>query len=359
MRKVIINGANGYVASHFVNELHSQNHEVVALVRDSSKLSSAERMDISLAAINNGNKNRTNLTVESYSLLDKNFSISEHKLKNIFNRPVDYFHFAACLKYNTRDKNEIFKTNVDGVENSIKTFLNFAKTGSRFFFISSVYSCGNFSELFEEKFYANEKIGGFRNYYEQSKRYAENVVKEYIEKHDLKAHVLRLSQVVGNNQSGVTLTNYGIFDFAKKIHILSNKYPHETVRIRVDPDSTQNLIPIDNTINYLMKISKLEEIPVIVNFIGKKSIKNDHIIKNISNLLPINLVQDKTINRESMNALERMVSAGMSFTGLYANTNLNFDSKNLDMYFSPNGNEVTEKSVQKMLEYFIKTGGQF
>ena len=45
MKTIIINGANGYVASHFINQLLKQKHKVIALVRPSNKNSPTERME--------------------------------------------------------------------------------------------------------------------------------------------------------------------------------------------------------------------------------------------------------------------------------------------------------------------------
>ncbi|MFA6334125.1 MAG: SDR family oxidoreductase [Bacteroidales bacterium] len=354
MRKIVIDGANGYVASHFINELLIQNYEVVALVRDGRGNSSAERMEYALAEINNFKSiNLKNLKVYSYSLLNEDFSISKEELGNIFNEKVDYFHFAACLKFSEKDRDEIFDTNVNGVENSIKTFLKYSLPESRFFFISTAYSCGKMPQLFEEKFYSNEDIAGFRNYYEQSKRFAENVVKKYIEKSNLNGYVIRLSQVTGDNKSGVTITDFGIFDFVKRVYNFSKRYPNETVRISVFPDSTQNLVSIDNIVTYFMRILILNELPSIIHFVGKKSIKNGQIIECICKLLPINIIQDTTLEKENMNAIEKIIAAGMSFTGGYTNTNFLFDTKNLDGIISSYENEVTVLSLYKMLEYFI------
>ncbi len=284
----------------------------------------------------------------------KIFHYRKMQLDEIFEEEADFFHFAACLKFTAKDQEEIFKINVEGVENSIKVFLKHAKPGSRFFFVSSVYSCGKFDGPFQEKFYPEQSIENFRNYYEQSKRFAENTVKKYIEKENLNGYIIRLSQVVGNNKTGKTITDYGVFDFAKRMESLSSHFPNKTVRIKVDPHSTQNLIPIDTVTGYFMKIPELDKLPVITNFIGKKYMKNEDIIQSINRILPMNIIQDKNVETERMNILERRIAAGMSFTGVYANVNLQFSSQNLDRYFSPAGKEVTVESLGRMLEYFIR-----
>ena len=201
MRTVIINGANGYVASNFINNLLKQHYMVIALVRGNGQ-DPEERINEVLASINDGAETDTgNLEVYEYSLLDKHFAMNENILKSIFSSNVDYFHFAASLKYGEKSIDEIFSTNVEGVENSIKVFSKYAKGDSHFFYIGTAYSCGRFSGLFEEKFYENKDISAFRNYYEQSKRFAENIIRTNIRNNGLKGHIIRLSQVVGNQKT--------------------------------------------------------------------------------------------------------------------------------------------------------------
>lgn len=354
MKTIIINGANGFVASNFILKLLKQNYKVIALVRPDIKSSSVERMKEALLESNDGEYvNMANLKVYSYSLLHKNFSLQPAQLREIFRDEVDYFHFAASLKFDFKSKDKIFQTNVGGVGNSIHVFSRFSKGNSRFFFISTAYACGKLPGRFEEKFYPNKGIESFRNYYEQSKRFAENVVKEHIHNEGLNGHVIRLSQVVGNSKTGVTKTDYGIFDFAKRMAGLAFRFPNQTVRVRVNPGSTQNLIPINTVVNYLMRTVEVKHVPTIMNFVAKNQIKNNHILQSISNLLPITVIPMKNLARDEMNALERIVAAGMIFTKNYIDTNLQCDTKNLDKILMVDGHEADEESVYKMLEYFI------
>ncbi|WP_430972763.1 SDR family oxidoreductase [Sunxiuqinia rutila] len=355
MKKIIINGANGYVAANFINKLLLQNYKIIALVRANKKYSAQERMQTALAEINNGERIDTpNLEVYDYALDQENFALPAEKAKEIFSGEVDYFHFAASLKYDTKSKEEIFKTNLDGLTNSINIFSGYATPKSRFIFISTAYSCGKFDGLFKEKFYDNEEISSFRNYYEQSKRLAENILKDRIENQGLNARIIRLSQVVGHNETGATNTDYGIFDFAKRIHSLSTRHPNQKVRVRVDPESTQNLIPIDTVVDYLIRTVEVYDAPVIMNFIAKQSTKNSHIINSLNKLLPIQLIPAKDLDPQELNALERIISIGMSFTGSYTGINILFDTTNLDQLGLSVDNEATEESIFKMLENFIQ-----
>jgi len=129
MQKVIVNGANGYVASHFVNKMLKSGYKVVALVRNTPELTSEQRMKIALNEIN-AQPDFNNLQVHNYSLIQKDFSLNSKQLGDVFSGNVDFFHFAASLKFKSRDREEIFKINLEGVENSLKIFEDHASTAS-------------------------------------------------------------------------------------------------------------------------------------------------------------------------------------------------------------------------------------
>lgn len=354
MKTVVINGANGFVASNFILNLLKKRSNIIALVRTNGQ-EPIERMNEALALINDSEVIDTiNLKVYNYSLLDNDFAIDKNILKSIFNNTVDYFHFAASLKFDAKSVDEIFATNIEGVKNSIKVFSKYATKNSRFFYIGTAYSCGRFKDVFKEDFYENEGIMAFRNYYEQSKRFAENIVKENIEKNGLNAHIIRLSQVVGNHETGVTTTNYGIFDFAKRVYSLATRYPNETVRVHVDPDSTQNLIPIDTVRKHLTRIVEEAKVPKIMNFVSTKSIRNGLIIEILNKMIPIRLIPMSQLERKNMNPIERLVSVGMSFSESYTSINISFDTQKRDQFINSTETVLDNQSVAMMLKYYIE-----
>jgi nucleoside-diphosphate-sugar epimerase len=355
MQKIVINGANGFVASHFILELLERNVEVVAFVRNGENQSAQQRMQHVLEEINEKKRvDFSNLKVFDYSLTADDYSLDKNQIEDIFNDTVQFFHFAASLKFSAKDKKKIFETNVDGLKNSIRFFQKYAKPDSRFIFIGTAYSCGKFPGVFQEKFYPEEEKSHFRNYYEQSKRIAENVMKEHIESGRLNGHVVRLSQVVGNNKTGVTKTDYGIFDLAKRLHNIASLHPGNTLRIKVDPNGTQNLISIDKVVEALMNLLNINDLPRIINLTAKSGVKNETIAECINRHLPVKIILDKTLQKKSMNSLERMIAVGMSFTGKYTGINLQFEHKNLDKIMLPADNEITKHSLSKMMDYFMQ-----
>ena len=133
------------------------------------------------------------------------------------------------------------------------------------------------------------------------------------------------------------------------------RYTNEIIRVHVDPDSSQNLIPIDTVTAHLTKMVEETGIPEIMNFVAKKSIRNSHIIETLNRLLPINIIPQKKLERRDMNAIERLISVGMSFTESYIETDLSFDTSQRDKFIHYVETGPSNNSVSKMLEYFIES----
>lgn len=354
MKQIVVNGANGYVASHFICEMLNRGHRVIALARENEKQSARERVEQAILDTGQGEiQNGHNLRVFGYSLLAENFSIPVGDLEAMFRPDADFFHFAASLKFDFNSESEILRTNVAGVENSIEVFQKYATENSRFFLIGTAYSCGNFRGVFEEKFYPDEVSSAFRNYYEYSKRLAENLVKRKMEAYGIRAHIIRLAQVVGDNETGVTTTDYGVFDFAKRLSAISRRYPDESVRIKVDPTGTQTLIAINTVVNYLRQSVDANELPIIMNFVPGRSIQNIHIINTLNDLLALTIIPKIELNPEDLTGLEKLVSAAMAFTGEYTTINLNFDTSQRDKVIVPEEHGIDEETIAHMLNYFV------
>jgi nucleoside-diphosphate-sugar epimerase len=355
MKRIIINGANGYVASNFINVLLKQDFQVIAFARGNSSVTAQDRVIQALNLINNGNTPQPdNLKIVDYALLDENFGLSENLLQELFSTDVDYFHFAASLKYDRKSKDELLAVNVKGVENSVNLFSAFASADSRFFFVGTAYSCGNIKEVFEEKFYPEQDISAFRNYYEWSKRLAENVVKQHIDHAGLNGHVIRLSQVAGDNRTGVTKTDYGIFDFSKRVYKLALRHPESKVRAKISPDGTQNLIPINVAVDYLLQTVAAPKVPTVMNFVANKPVRNSYIINSLRKLMPLDIVPVPGLKHSQMDALERLMAVGMSFTGNYTNIDIQFDTSKRDEVMASADDCMDEQTVYRMLDYFIE-----
>ena len=159
-------------------------------------------------------------------------------------------------------------------------------------------------------------------------------------------------------KTGVTKTDYGIFDFAKRIYNLANRNPNENLRVHIDPDSTQNLIPVDTVTEHLTKVTVENEVPQIMNFVSKNSIRNSYILETLNQLVPMRIIPVKKLERKNMNSIERLISVGMSFTQSYTSTNITFDSRQRDNFVKDHETGTDNNAIAKMLKYFIETLSQ-
>jgi hypothetical protein len=82
-------------------------------------------------------------------------------------------------------------------------------------------------------------------------------------------------------------------------------------------------------------------------------VKNETIAECINRNLPMKIILDKTLQKRNMNALERMIAVGMSFTGKYAHINLQFDHRNLDEIMRFDNYEITKQSLCRMMDHYI------
>ena len=98
MKRIVVNGANGYVASNFILKLLELDYKVVALVRKNRRNTAEERMKEALIEMNNGgNVDFNNLEVHDYSLFEEGFALDDAQLQHIFKGNVDYFHFFSPM----------------------------------------------------------------------------------------------------------------------------------------------------------------------------------------------------------------------------------------------------------------------
>lgn len=356
MSKILINGANGYLASNLIALLLEKNHQVVALVRPSKETDPTDRMRQALKECTDQPSiyNSQNLEVMSYDLHAEDFGMMGEQAKQLFDDCVDYFHFAATLKFSEKAKDEIFDTNVDGVKNSVNFFQKYANASARFFFVSTAYSCGITTENAQEKIYPIAGIEHFRNYYEQSKRYAEHVIAEEVKGNHLNGYILRPSQVIGNSQTGVTKTDFGVFDFVKRMAYLAKRYPNETVRMRGDATMTQNLIPVDVLVDMMAKVIGKDDLPFVTHLVATEPTRNIDIINHLNSILSIHIVFQPLLQTAEMSALERILDAGMAFTGSYSRCHINFDSQNLKYLGAGETIKVKKETLYQMIAYFLE-----
>ena len=114
---ILVTGANGLVGSHLITTLLAQGKQVKALYH-----------------YNCGTISHPNLTWQQGDILDV------IDLEEIFTGITQVYHCAAIVSFNPKEKQILYKTNVEGTANVVNSCLN---TGvEKLLFVSSVASIG-------------------------------------------------------------------------------------------------------------------------------------------------------------------------------------------------------------------------
>lgn len=152
----------------------------------------------------------TNVPLENFALIEgditkENLGIAEKDLEIVQAETTDVFHLAAV--YDLAVPKEIgYTVNVEGTKNVnelVKTLPNLR----RYNYISTCYVAGKRKgEILEDELAHDE---GFRNFYEETKYFAEMEVENL--KKDFPVTIFRPSVVVGDSKTGETAKYDGIY----------------------------------------------------------------------------------------------------------------------------------------------------
>nr|WP_255497385.1 alpha/beta fold hydrolase [Aquitalea sp. LB_tupeE] len=249
-------GATGFLGRQFLlRYLKSDFGDIYVLVRADSVHAGRERVIRSLEfaaadvglTLNVDDLRKIRIVVGD--IVDNICGINPKTLEIIRENGVnDFWHYAASLKYEDKNKEEIISANLDGTRNALQAAL--AIRANRFFYISTAYTSGKKTGPIEESLHST--AGPFNNWYEFSKCQAEHEVSNFCSKHSIQYALLRPSVVVGpaaTHKCGNN--NTGLYGLIEAIHLSANLLIRATAPIRCTgtSDGHINLVPVDYVVN--------------------------------------------------------------------------------------------------------------
>lgn len=363
-RLVVVDGATGYVGSNFVKSACQRREAVVALSRGDPKRTFAA---IASAVLSEDRVESIEDCVEvvDYQLERPNLGLDDAKLRQLFNRPCDYWHFAAKTSLSPMGQGEFDVTNVGGTQNTLDVFCRYAQPESRYFLVSTAYSCGLVNAPVREEWHPDAAPSAFRTYYEATKRTAEHLFRTTLETRGIQGAVLRLGQVVGSSVTGRTTSDYGIYDVLRALRRLTRGRPNQKVRVGGARDATLSLVPIDRCIAWLREISTAqiaEFDPPIFHVVDKEPVPVHRFTTAVGRYLPvsIHIVPEEEMGGETRTLLERLLAARMTYTGKYVSHRIDFLRDNLQKV---TGHEaavaVTDEVLDRLIRIFlVEEGGE-
>lgn len=266
----IVTGGTGFVGSFLINRLLSEGSPVVAVVRETPRVSAPERLFSTLSRVRivyglNVDYDLSLISVYPGDIEHPALALPIRVVQWLRSQPVEIWHCAASVSL-SQTKSRLHRTNVTGTTNVLG--LARAIGARKVHFLGTCFVSGDFRGKFTEQDY---DLGqGFRNYYEETKFLAEGLIRNYQQEEDSNATIYRLGLVIGDSKCART-TNFNGFYAVGKIlariarklrdcHRPNNKQmtSRRLLRLCVSPLTTLPTVPIDHAVNSLLAIGRTE-----------------------------------------------------------------------------------------------------
>jgi len=247
MDYILLTGATGLLGSYIMKDILIQGFPLAVLARPNRKQSARLRVEEIMAHWEDRlgcNLPRPkvlegDLTCEGLNLSQEDRDWTKQNCSSLF-------HNGASLTFFTDERNEPWRSNVDGVRN----VLDFCKDVNirRFHQVSTAYVAGNKTGTIAEG--EVDMTCGFGNDYEESKAIAESEIRAA--EHLDSVTFMRPSIVVGDSNNYFTSTYYGFYAMLKLAHVLVQQVPLGSTSseklmelLGAEEGDTKNLVPVD------------------------------------------------------------------------------------------------------------------
>lgn len=272
-KTIFITGATGFVGSNLAYAFLNQGHNLKCLVRGKN---AEERVNNLFRQLYKDteeyNKAKAKLEIISGDITKKNLGILIREAKRLSREIESVFHCAASVSFDEAEKDKIKKQNIGGTEN----LLNFMHQNElhELHYISTAYVAGQREGVIYEEELNKGQI--FNNTYEESKFKAEELVRSYSQRYNLKTTIYRPSIIVGNSKNGKTTNFGGFYSLVKCLCNLIKIFKedlkrggrragvagvyykgnllHMPLRIEGIAGKTLNLVPIDYVVNVIIRV---------------------------------------------------------------------------------------------------------
>lgn len=243
---IFITGFPGFIAGRLVERLSTPDTQFFLLVQ--KEFAEKALLDVRKTA------KKTGVSGENFTIIEgdirlENLGMNEADLESVLRETTDVYHLAAIYDLAV-EKESAYKVNVKGTKN-VNEIVKKIKNLRRYNYVSTCYVAGKRDDVIYESELLHDK--GFRNYYEETKYFAEAEVEKLKATHPVT--IFRPSVVCGDSETGETAKYDGIYYVIKFLL----KFPEVFRLVNVGNDDVRlNLVPVDFVIEGMTKLAKDE-----------------------------------------------------------------------------------------------------
>ena len=274
-KTILLTGGTGFLGGYLGYEFLKRGDRVIYLARDQRGRNGGERVEALLDAIEPDFLKNTTCSYEIWSgdVTQPNIGQSDETIAKWLGKVDEVWHCAAVLLFRDTYETITESININGTVN-VLNITN--KLGAkRYHHVSTAYVSGKApGKVFEDH---GTHDYDFRNPYERTKYDAEQIVKKKSEQYGLDTTVYRPSVIVGDTQTGKTLSFTGFYNIAKIFNLIrklmvrgikQNADKMKKAGIYMDGEKlilplrfpckrggTVNIVPIDYVVDTIIKLA--------------------------------------------------------------------------------------------------------
>jgi nucleoside-diphosphate-sugar epimerase len=345
----VVDGANGFVASHLIGALLARGDSVVALARASAEVVRRKVSD-ALTTLHLDPALAKEVQVRAFSLAEPDLGIP---VSDVFVEPCTFWHGAALITFFPRRGAELHSVNVVGSANTAAAFARHAKPGSRYVHVSTAYQHGTTDGRALEQWPKYGHPSEFRNDYEHSKRLAEVDLSQTELTRRGEVLVTRLGVVVGHSGNGRALSDLGFYDFLRVIALFARRNPGERVRFVCHPRAALHLAPVDGTVDRLLALAAGPLDRPVRHLVPSTAVPVTDLFAAISAHLPVELVAVTAADVEAQpfTRFEAIVNMRCKYTSPYLRHTYEFES-----YEDAAPPPVTPRILDLLISWYVHEG---
>ena len=243
---IFITGFPGFIAGRLVEKLSTPNTQFFLLVQ--KQFSEKAIKDVQRIA-EKVNAPLRNFVIIKGDITQDNLGMTDADLEVVIRETTDVYHLAAVYDLSV-EKELAYKVNVEGTKN-VNEIVKRVENLRRYNYISTCYVAGKRDDRIFEYELAHDK--GFRNYYEETKHFAELEVEALKDKYPVT--IYRPSVVCGDSRTGETAKYDGIY----YVITFLMKFPEVFRLVNVGNENVKlNLVPVDFVVDGMIALAKDE-----------------------------------------------------------------------------------------------------